>query len=315
MFGTLKEGMHIEDFLTESFADLMSAADLESMLGLFEPDDEDFDETVEKAEAYFNVLLACATTQLYFFLPIGQYLQLLQPFCFIPFTYHLDDKFIKALHDSSEETFQHMLSFVLYLSPLDCYKLSPLGVDLFRNGIPEKRQLFQNVPHKEYKSVLNGMLSFDASDAFDNILNRMFNDLAKNNDITQKKEKTSSIKLISKSSAADKNADYMFEVKKWRGRKPGKTFTLKGKDTMADLADRIISDFNLDLFHLYGFYMGDEFYDPQTEIMASDSGGYDERGAAEYYIYNLDFSKTPNFLFLYDYGTEHRFQIKFLGKG
>ena len=81
---------------------------------------------------------------------------------------------------------------------------------------------------------------------------------------------------------------------------------------MADLANKIIAEFDLDIMHLYSFYMSDKFYDTENEIMASDHDDAADHGASEYKIYNMEFLNGQKFLFLYDFGDEHRFQIKFL---
>jgi len=110
----------------------------------------------------------------------------------------------------------------------------------------------------------------------------------------------------------DKRAVFVFEVKKWRSKGKAKTITLKGADTLANLALTIVAEFNLESFHMYSFYFGDKFYDNDTEIGMSESDN-GERGSAEYRLYELGLKDNQNFLFLYDFGTEHRFQIKFTG--
>ena len=193
IYGMLKAGMETEDFIKKIFSSLMQNVSLEeliSMFGNFSEDDFDDDFAAEHFEEIYpylenleNITQASSITHRFFFLPLGQYLQLIHPLYDTRFTHRRDEEHLDLLKQNIEDdNFMPHTTFVIYMTPPDCYKLSPLGIELFRNGRPEKDLLFDSVQCSDYDEVLDDMLNATEEepllmDAFDRIFGgRYLND-------------------------------------------------------------------------------------------------------------------------------------------
>ena len=396
LFDTLKKGMTVSKFLNKTIGNLlgnMTAVEFSDGFEAYLYDEnlnadysiDEFENKYPKIQKAINAIITYSSLYRYFFLPIGQYLQLIELFYEDEFTFSRDDNLLISL--GVDDTMEEIKKFIVYMAPPNAYRLSPMGTMLFRDGKSDTRPPFHSVSHIEYHNTLNGMLYSDAdeeeeydeyddddddNDYDDNIKSEgdakgegdikgkgdakgegdalaeykedveveedTDGDADEDNEddddaeeVTDGDEDESDEKSVDGDGDDDDDEndydedDYdddenqaaysriEIEVKRFRSRKKGETFIFEGTDTLAVLADRIVSRFDLDWFHLYAFYFGGRFYDQENEIMASDgSSSYGVRGAGQYKFNHLYLSPGQTFLFLYDFGDELKFQIKIL---
>ena len=180
-----EKGVYVEMFLKKIFSEVMKDTSLEDLYDkVQEYKDDNFDdefdkETLEELLPYTETIMKISylsgLAHRYLFLPFGQYLQLIQPLYHDAFTHKRDAEHLNTTAqiakgegggERDEEIAAHV-AFVNYMTPPDLYKLSPLGVELFKNGKPEKKPMFNNIPHDESQAVLEEMLNAPDDEDFD----------------------------------------------------------------------------------------------------------------------------------------------------
>jgi hypothetical protein len=89
--------------------------------------------------------------------------------------------------------------------------------------------------------------------------------------------------------------------------KKKKTFEIRisKKDSLFDLHAEILSANRWQLEHSFSFFMSDEFWDEENEY----AGNVFDAGKSKIKMEKLNLKPGDTFLFLYDYGDEHRFKI------
>ncbi|MCM2350857.1 MAG: plasmid pRiA4b ORF-3 family protein [Bacteriovoracaceae bacterium] len=98
-----------------------------------------------------------------------------------------------------------------------------------------------------------------------------------------------------------------FEIQNIRKKK---TFNIEisQKDSLFDLHYMILSANKWQLEHSFSFFMSDTFWDDENEY----AGDPFSSGKTKIKLEKLNLKVGDTFLFLYDYGDEHRFKIKVL---
>jgi hypothetical protein len=102
-------------------------------------------------------------------------------------------------------------------------------------------------------------------------------------------------------------ATYTFKVTYLEKPEVWRTIEIAGDQTLDDLHYAILSAVNFDTDHLYSFFMSGEAWDDTTEYASPHGEG---RSAARIKIRDLGLRMKQRFLYLYDYGDEHRFDIQ-----
>ncbi|MFQ5592759.1 MAG: plasmid pRiA4b ORF-3 family protein [Anaerolineae bacterium] len=96
---------------------------------------------------------------------------------------------------------------------------------------------------------------------------------------------------------------YMAKPKVWR------TIEIAGDQTLDDLHYAIQNAVNFDADHLYSFFMSGRAWDDATEYASPRT---EDRSAARAKIRDLGLRPKQRFLYLFDYGDEHRFEVQLL---
>lgn len=104
-----------------------------------------------------------------------------------------------------------------------------------------------------------------------------------------------------------KNPMIEFEVKNLRRKKVFKV-QLPIKESLFDLHAQILSENNWQPEHSFSFFMSDKFWDDENEYAGSPFSV----GNSKIKLEKLNLKEGDTFLYLYDYGDEHRFKISVL---
>lgn len=108
------------------------------------------------------------------------------------------------------------------------------------------------------------------------------------------------------------NGSYAFKVKlKW-DKRTYRTIELRSKHTLADLQQAIQRALRWDNDHLFSFYMNGQRGDERYEFVSP----WDNEGPAwvdEAVIGELGLAVKHKFLYLFDYGDQHEFEIEVVG--
>ena len=94
--------------------------------------------------------------------------------------------------------------------------------------------------------------------------------------------------------------------------KPGvwRTIEIAEDQSLDDLHYAIQEAVDFDADHLYSFFMSGRAWDDSTEYTSPHANG---RSAAQVKIRNLNLRMKQRFLYLFDYGDEHRFGVQLVG--
>lgn len=103
---------------------------------------------------------------------------------------------------------------------------------------------------------------------------------------------------------------YTFKVTYLQDPDVWRTIEIAGNQTLDDLHYAIQNAVNFDADHLYSFYMSGRAWDDTTEYASPFAQG---RSAAGVKIRDLGLRMKQRFLYLFDYGDEHRFEVQLLG--
>jgi hypothetical protein len=94
---------------------------------------------------------------------------------------------------------------------------------------------------------------------------------------------------------------YLYDPDVWR------TIEIAENQTLDDLHDAILYTVDFDPDHLYSFYMSGRAWDDSTEYASPLADG---PSAAKVKIGDLNLRMKQRFLYLFDYGAEHRFEVQ-----
>ena len=324
-----------DNFYDELFPGLMThVADITaSILPDLDGDviDDGDDNAFEKiADSTMELQALISSISSAIFICCGLYFQIIQP------EYNSHFKFDELDNDYTEQLspddygmdedmiaqYKGMLSFLAYIKPHSYYSVTPIGAKLFN------KKYLDGLYHPlvgpgEYKKVLKDMLldrdeigNDDVFDVFSEIFGDNFFARFNEMDVINSMKKGGihlslphdplvGLNPHNKPTFTDETKTYRFKVNK-------EIITIEGNETLTHLGYAIESMFGLDDFHLSAFYMGTKFFEESREIQCpepfSDSGESDN-----YRICDLNLYKGQTFLYLFDFGAEQRFTLKFDG--
>ena len=98
---------------------------------------------------------------------------------------------------------------------------------------------------------------------------------------------------------------YMYEPDAWF------VIEMRGDQSLDDLHRAILDAVDFDADHLYAFFISGKAWDKSTEY----SNNKDARGQSNIRLQRLPLRLKQRFLYLYDYGSEHRFQVQLIDTG
>jgi hypothetical protein len=105
---------------------------------------------------------------------------------------------------------------------------------------------------------------------------------------------------------------YALKVKFKYDKRTYRTIELRSEETLEDLHDAIQSAWRWDSDHLYSFYMNGQRGDQRYEFVSP----WDNEGPAwvdEAVLGELGLTLKHKFLYLFDYGDQHEFEIEVVG--
>jgi hypothetical protein len=103
---------------------------------------------------------------------------------------------------------------------------------------------------------------------------------------------------------------YTFKVTYLRKPRVWQLIEIAENQTLDDLHDAILSAVDFDADHLYSFFMSGRAWDETTEYASPYAEGH---SAARVKIGDLRLRMRQKFLYLFDYGDEHRFEVQLVG--
>ena len=103
---------------------------------------------------------------------------------------------------------------------------------------------------------------------------------------------------------------YTFKVTYLQDPDVWRTIEIAGHQTLDDLHGAIQDAVDFDRDHLYSFYMSNRAWDESTEYAHPSAKG---PSAARVKIGDLNLRTRQRFLYLFDYGDEHRFEVQLVG--
>ncbi len=101
---------------------------------------------------------------------------------------------------------------------------------------------------------------------------------------------------------------YTFKVTYLRDPNVWRTIEIAENQTLDDLHYAILGSVDFDSDHLYSFFMSGKAWDRATEY--ASPYGEERRSAARVKIGDLRLRMKQRFLYLFDYGDEHRFEVQ-----
>ena len=327
----------IDSFYSSAFPGFMSKViNFTTPFELMELDDmetylEDEESMIEMMGSTFEIQMLISNISSAIFICCGLYFHLIQVEYDSYFDFsELDDSFLGSLPpDDSElseiesEEYASMISFIAYIKPPSSFSLTPIGAKLLgKNYTEEFSHLLIN--QEDYDEVLEDMLldrDEIEEDIDDDLLENIFGgglmqfiNKANNADVLDDdkiiqfpslKSPLNGLNPDNKPTFTDENATYRFKVSR-------RVITINGNDTLTDLGRTIEYVFDLEGDHLSSFYMGKKFFENSREIRCPDPFG--ENGESDdYRICDLGLFKGQTFLYVFDFGNERRFTLKFDG--
>lgn len=103
---------------------------------------------------------------------------------------------------------------------------------------------------------------------------------------------------------------YNFKVTYLRAPDVWRTIEIAEDQTLNDLHHAIQTAVGFDADHLYSFFMSGQAWDDETEYASPHAQG---RSAARVRIGDLNLRMKQRFLYLFDYGDEHHFEVQLVG--
>jgi hypothetical protein len=262
---------------------------------------------------------------MYFVVPFGYYLQLIQPI--YPGIYHVETEAMNILQYADDFLGARNSLFMT----MGCsYDLTLLGEDLFTPGRKPKRQqlIAKNTDDDEmYKAIVENRGYQEEEDDWDdddegwddekeangedpNVIN-IFDYMDMKQDSKPGKRnkagKPGGYKL--KPTPGLDNKVFVFKAKLFDKKRVWRQIEIQGSNTLDDLHKLIFESFNLEYGHLYSFFMSNKAWDRDSEFCHPESDG---NPASEAKISSLNLSPKQKFMYIYDYGDEHRFEVELM---
>jgi len=100
---------------------------------------------------------------------------------------------------------------------------------------------------------------------------------------------------------------YTFDVTYLRDPEVRRTIEVTGDDTLDTLHEAILRSVGFDTDHLYSFFMSNQAWDEATEYSSPLADGPSATGMQ---IADLGLRIKQRFLYVFDYGDEHRFEVQ-----
>jgi hypothetical protein len=100
---------------------------------------------------------------------------------------------------------------------------------------------------------------------------------------------------------------YTFKVTYLRNPDVWRTIEVGADQTLDDLHHAILEAVDFDPDHLYSFYLSNRAWDQSSEYAHPHADG---PSAARVKIGDLNLRTKQRFLYLFDYGDEHRFEVQ-----
>jgi len=265
-----------------------------------------------------HLLYLVQSFEMFFVTTFGYYLQLIQPLYTYP--YDIDDEIDNLLSFNDPQ----IARFSLF-SPAETYDLTALGESLFLKGKKAKNQqelLNELGDDAMYELFQDGQYGFGSADK---------DDLDWEDDVEQiafdfdwlgeildkapsetKPDKANRHRNKRRQDAHDPLDDkvFVFRVKVQHNKRIWREIEVKGDQTLHHLHNAVLASYPLDRDHLYSFYMSNKAWDASTEYSHPEADG---RSATKARISKLGLSPKQKFLYLYDYGDAHRFEVEFRG--
>ncbi len=107
------------------------------------------------------------------------------------------------------------------------------------------------------------------------------------------------------------SAAYLFKITYLRNPNVWRTIEMAGHQTLDDLHRAIQVAVSFDNDHLYSFYMSNRAWDKRSQYSDPRSG--QGLSAAKIKIGELNLRMKQRFLYLFDFGDEHRFEVQLIG--
>ena len=333
----LETSQDMDSFYAEAFPGLVPLVDdfISSSgimdFGHLEVFDEDGSPLEEMMESTMEIQALVSLISSAIFICCGLYFQIIEPEYDSYFDFNeLDKDYVASLPPVDSELdkneaaqYKSMMSYLAYIKPPSVYSVTPIGAKLFGKNYVDGL-FYMLIEPDEYDDVLEDMLLDRDEIEVENDMAlqlELFDDdfltfydtaneilMQKKGNILQFPSPQSPLDGLNpdnKPTFTDETATYRFKVNK-------QVITIDGNETLTDLGYIIESMFDLDGDHLSSFYMGKKFFEESREIRCpvpfSVSGESDN-----YRICDLNLFKGQTFLYLYDFGTEHRFTLKFDG--
>ena len=227
-----------------------------------------------------------------------------------------------GLNEKEFDEYASMVAFIAYIKPPSSFYLTPIGAKLLgRNYTKELSYL--HISQDDYDDALEEVLldrDEIEEDVDDDLLENLFsgglmqyinkanNDVDDSDEVLQfpsSKSPLDGLNPDNKPTFTEETATYRFKVSR-------RIITINGNETLTDLGRAIEYVFDLDGDHLSSFYMGKKFFENSREIRCPEP--FNDSGESDgYRICDLGLFKGQTFLFLYDFGNERRFTLKFDG--
>lgn len=252
------------------------------------------------------------TLDMFFSTPFGYYLQLIQPV--YPDSYDIQEEVGILLLDTSD--FQNIRT-KLFTIPAE-YDLTSLGeLLLVKGGKKPKRQ--QVIPsdigdQEMYEAVLGSRVyveEYEYDDLLSEFLELMSLQMT-NKKPTKKGTKKNGKKVVAMEAKIKDKSDadnkvFVFKAKLFYNKRVWRQYELKGDHTLHDLHEAVFEGFDLEPGHLYAFFMSNKAWDSSSEFSDPQADGPNAKKAK---IGSLDLPLKKKFLYIYDFGDEHRFEIE-----
>lgn len=307
----LKNPVDMDEILKTVYEKL--GIDIKGLREIMEKDIEEISDLPEEQLKDIAVMYNLgAMFDMYFTVPFGYYLQLIQPVYPEIYSMYLETGNILGNIDDLKNARAGLFSQALR------YDLTPLGEKILLHGKRSDRK--QALPEEYgddemYKTILESKSilepSFDMEEIFDDVM-KSFSSPERGKDIKPRKGKTKDEGSLyeAKHDPELEKKVFVFKVKLYYKKRVWREIEIKGSSTLHDLHKIISKSFELEGGHLYSFFMSNKAWDSASEYSHPQAEG---RPADKITIAGLDLSLKQKFLYLFDYGDEQKFEVELVG--